>query len=126
MKLSKDNSIGEKLKECRQNCALSQQQVADALNMERSGYTKWENNISQPSLETLAKLAKIFSVDIKTLLPGEDILYAGLKDVGTESEEPLYLLSKEEQALIVKFRVLDRKEKLAVINKIDKLVKDKQ
>lgn len=47
---------------------MSQQQVADLLNIRQQSYAQYENDFSEPNLETLAKLAKIFEVSTDYLL----------------------------------------------------------
>lgn len=46
----------------------TQQQIADALSFSRTGYSSWEQGISQPSLEDLVKLCIHFGVSSDFLL----------------------------------------------------------
>ena len=57
--------LGEKLKEAREKANLSQQEVADKLNVSRQTISKYELNINEPDLETLKELSCIYGVDIK-------------------------------------------------------------
>ena len=61
------NLIGKNMKEIRNAKGLSQQQVAEKLNMERSVYTKFETGQNKPSIEQVKKFAEIFKIDIKIL-----------------------------------------------------------
>ena len=60
--------LGEKLKEAREKANLSQQEVADKLNVSRQTISKCELNINEPDLETLKELSWIYEVDINYLL----------------------------------------------------------
>ena len=60
--------LGEKLKEAREKANLSQQEVADKLNVSRQTISKYELNINEPDLETLKVLSCIYGVDINYLL----------------------------------------------------------
>ena len=61
-------NLGEKLKEARENANLSQQDVADKLNVSRQTVSKYELNINEPDLETLKELSYLYQVDINYLL----------------------------------------------------------
>lgn len=60
--------IGKKLRELRKNEKLTQQQVADKLNINRVNYTRYETDAARPDYETLLLLADIFNVSIDELL----------------------------------------------------------
>lgn len=49
----------------------SQTQIAKLLNLERSTYTKYECGITEPSLQTIKNIKKIFNVDYEELLSDE-------------------------------------------------------
>ena len=61
-------NLGEKLKEARENANLSQQDVADKLNVSRQTISKYELNINEPDLETLKEISYLYQVDINYLL----------------------------------------------------------
>ena len=61
------NLIGKNMKAIRNAKGLSQQQVAEKLNIERSVYTKFETGQNKPSIEQVEKFAEIFKIDIKIL-----------------------------------------------------------
>ncbi|MBQ3285084.1 MAG: helix-turn-helix transcriptional regulator [Ruminococcus sp.] len=117
--------IAEKLRHYRESCALSQQQVADALNIERSTYTKYETGKSDPNIKTLVKIAKIFNIDPVELLPTEssdDERVTRLRDV-THADSPIFQLSKDERGLIAKYRTLSREEKKLALEMMGNLSK---
>ena len=57
----------EKLKILRKKKGLTQQEVAELLNVERVAYTKWENGKSKPNYEKLEKIADFFGVSLDWL-----------------------------------------------------------
>jgi len=62
------SNFAERLKECRENRNLKQTQVADILGTTRATISGYENKVSQPSLETLSKLAILYQVSTDYLL----------------------------------------------------------
>lgn len=59
--------VGNKLNYYRRQKGLTQQQVADILMICRTTYTKYETGVISPNLDTLIRLADIFSVDLNKL-----------------------------------------------------------
>lgn len=53
-------------------CGLTQQQVADALKINRTTYTKYETGVSEPSHELLGKIVKMFGIDYNAILDNRD------------------------------------------------------
>lgn len=127
-----------KLRECREMCAYSQQQVAECLNIDRSTYSYYESGRTEPSIENLKRIAKLFGVRMSELLEIEDeAKYAPmtLHDPGDEGpdspfkeyypEEDAKLnnrignkvgdLSREEQRLIMRFRMLTNNQRRDVM-----------
>lgn len=56
--------IGENLKSPRKSMGLTQQQVADKLNISRVNYTRYETNASNPDFQTLVALADFYDVSL--------------------------------------------------------------
>ena len=57
--------IGEKIKKKRKELNLTQEYLAKELNISRQAISKWEKEMSEPSMENLVKLSEIFEVDIE-------------------------------------------------------------
>jgi transcriptional regulator with XRE-family HTH domain len=64
-------NLGDKLKQLREKSGLSQYQVADKLNISRSRYNSWENNIAKPRYEMLEKISSFYSVDVNYIASEE-------------------------------------------------------
>ncbi|MBQ8615742.1 MAG: helix-turn-helix transcriptional regulator [Clostridia bacterium] len=79
-----------KLKEFRIKLHLTQQQVADSIGINQRTYSGYENEQSEPSIENLIKLAKLFGVSVDTLI-GND---AEIVDITLLDENRKYLVNK--------------------------------
>ena len=65
------NQLAENLMYYRKKKGLSQEKVAEYLEVSRQAVTKWETNTSKPNSDNLIKLAQLFEVDVDTLLGNE-------------------------------------------------------
>lgn len=64
----KKKSLGHTIKKIREEKGLTQQQVADIVNMHRSNYSKVENGDRELSIEAINKIAKHFGMTIDQLV----------------------------------------------------------
>ena len=60
--------IGKNLKLLRNRIKKSQEEVAQELNLTRSSYSGYENNVAQPNLESLILFSNYFKVTIDDLV----------------------------------------------------------
>lgn len=63
--------IGEFLKKLRNKKALTQEQLAEQLNVSRRTISRWETGNNLPDLSVLIELADFYKVDLRELLDGE-------------------------------------------------------
>lgn len=56
--------IGKKLKELRIAEHLTQQQLAEQLNISRVNYTRYETDVSRPDYETLIAIANFYKIPL--------------------------------------------------------------
>lgn len=61
-------TFGERIQQLRKSVGLSQEQLADTLNVSRQAVSKWETDQSAPEIEKLLALSKAFSVSTDELL----------------------------------------------------------
>lgn len=61
-------SLGEVLKQHREECKMTQEFVAESIGVSRQAVSKWENGISDPSTSNLIALAKLFKISVEDLL----------------------------------------------------------
>lgn len=69
-------TLGQKLKEIRKKFGLSQEQLADILNVSRQAITKWETDRGTPDISNLQELSKMFGITVDYLLNTENQLPA--------------------------------------------------
>ena len=61
-------TFGEKLKEARQKAILSQEELAQKLNVSRSAVAKWETDKGLPDIPNLKQISAVLNVSIDYLL----------------------------------------------------------
>ena len=61
-------NFGENFKNIRKQCGLSQQEVADKLQIKQSSVSDWKNDVSRPDYEKLIALAELYDVTLYELL----------------------------------------------------------
>lgn len=62
--------IGQFIAEKRKNVGLTQQQVANKLNISFQAVSKWENGTTYPNIELLYELSNLLEVSVDELLLG--------------------------------------------------------
>ncbi|WP_432748686.1 helix-turn-helix domain-containing protein [Pectinatus frisingensis] len=73
------------IKQLRQQSNLTQQELGEKLNIQKSAISKYETGRTRPSLETLQKLSSIFKVSVETLLNGLGIK---IEEFNQETKQP--------------------------------------
>ena len=61
-------NFGENFKKIRKQCGLSQQEVADKLQIKQSSVSDWENDVSRPDYEKLIAWSELYDVTLYELL----------------------------------------------------------
>jgi DNA-binding XRE family transcriptional regulator len=102
-------------------CGLTQQQVADALNINRTTYTKYETGVSEPSHELLGKIVKMFGIDYNAILDNRDYFERRVAD----SDMTLNVLTLAERAIITRFRSMSKEDQKKICEYIDMLYNEK-
>ncbi len=125
MKITESSDTPYKLRKYREANALSQRQVADALHIERSTYTKYETGTSEPGLLILAKIAKIFNVSPEMLMPTVSEIEPSQADIrDTFVDRPIYQLSRDERSLVAFFRVMDKEQRGEILEQMSNITKN--
>lgn len=78
--------LGDKLLLYRKHEGMSQQQLAEILNVSRQTITRWENNINQPSDLELKKISALLGISEADLLKDDA---SGLKEQSTSNVEEI-------------------------------------
>ena len=76
-------TLGERICQYRVQRRLSQQEVAEKLEVSRQSVSKWETDGAVPELDKLVKLCELFEVTLDELVRGEKP-----KEVKAEGTEP--------------------------------------
>ncbi len=119
-----DLSVGQRMKYYREQCNLTQQQVADVLNINRTTYTKYETGVSEPSNDLLGKICAIFGVDYNSILAGSDSLSAKLAD--SDDELKMNTLSSDERMIIADYRTLPPEEQKKIAEHVHNIVLERR
>lgn len=67
------DNFGERLFELRKSKNLSQEEVAEKLNVTRQSVSKWETNQSMPDLDKVVPLCELFEISTEELLTGKKV-----------------------------------------------------
>lgn len=60
--------IGNKLNQLRKLSGMTQEQLAEKINVSRQTISKWESDSTSPDLESIVKISRIFHVSLNDLL----------------------------------------------------------
>ncbi len=110
--------IGERLRYLRMANRLTQREVADILKIHRTTYAYYETGRSNPDLETLSVLSRIFGVSVDFLVNGtteknvKRVMDNPSKYDAADYPEYLSALSRDEKKLVMLYRALSDKEKI--------------
>lgn len=91
-------NLSEKLIQLRKANNMTQEELADKINVSRQSISKWELGQAIPELEKLVSLSEIFSVSTDYLLKPSE-----LDELSIKTE----LLEKKQQELAVEYRKRD-------------------
>lgn len=84
--------IGENIKYFRTKMNLTQDKLAEKLNVTRQAISKWENNKGEPDLDMLSNIATVLSVTVEELLDGECTVQ--IQAVSKETQPALRFIGK--------------------------------
>ncbi len=108
--------IGLFLKELRKEKNLTQEALAEQLNITGRTVSRWETGITLPDLSVLIEIAELYDVDIKELIKGE----RNSITVEPKEKEALQVVAK--YAAEEKARMAKRIRKISVLGLIGILV----
>jgi transcriptional regulator with XRE-family HTH domain len=75
-------TLGEHIQELRKERNLSQESLADKLNVSRQAVSKWETGLSNPDTKNLLLLAELFEISV------DELVGAKHEDISTVCQEP--------------------------------------
>lgn len=65
-------NIGQRIAECRKNKNISQEELAEMLEVSRQTISKWENDAAIPDTYNMIQLSRIFRVSVEYLTCGNE------------------------------------------------------
>lgn len=72
--MEKTMSLGEKIREQRKKAGLSQEQLAEKLNVSRQAITKWETDNGIPDISNLIAISDEFNLSLDELIKEDQIV----------------------------------------------------
>lgn len=66
------NAVNTSIKDLRKKKNMTQDELAEKLNVTRQAVSNWENGKTQPDVETLTRLAEAFDVSVERLIYGKE------------------------------------------------------
>lgn len=133
--------FGNNLKKLRKACGFKQDDVARVLGIDRSAYSYYEGEKTQPNIINLIKIARMYKVDVDTLVGNSEYsksILSGQLMQEPEQDEPvldaelnkdlnldtLNKLSHEERVLVAQFR--QAADKKAVLEAVAAMCNDEE
>ena len=113
-------NIGHKLKSKRDVKKLSQQEVADFLNISQRTYSNIESNKSEPSLTQLSKLAEILEFNLLDMLKEQGIVFNQTYNEFKDNSQCIALNNNSPEKLIAQYEA-----RIKDLQEINALLKDK-
>ena len=102
-------SLGERIKEQRKACGLSQEKLAELVGVSRQAVTKWETDQSAPSTEKLFKLAVIFGTSVDLLIKNDGQI------TQTPAEQIYYMYKMEQEQKRAEFKAKLKKNAIVAL-----------
>lgn len=72
--------IGKQLKDARIRSGLTQEQVAEKINMSRQTISNWENERFYPDIISVIELSNLYSISLDDLLKGDENMIKHLEE----------------------------------------------
>lgn len=114
--------FGARIRMLRQQQGLTQQAVADQLQIDRTTYTKYEAGRVSPDQQGLVHLAVLFGVSVDSLLGHRE---STVQTALNSSDQPITVLSNEEKHMLQMFRQLPSSERVELVESVQKSLREK-
>ena len=99
---------------------MTQDEVAVFLGVSRSGYTYYETGKSEPSIDTLKKLATIYDITVDEILSMPSKKVMGRKiaedDIAASGADPIMFMKKDEKSLVMAYRLASKENKEKILS----------
>ncbi len=101
VKMDNKKSLGKRIKEFRKMNGLTQEKLAEAIDIETASLSAIESGRHFPSLPTIEKIATVLNIEIKALFDFKSLVSA--KEMKEEIIKHIDKLNDKEIAFIYKF-----------------------
>lgn len=117
--------LSEQLKIIRKANKFTQQELADAIGIERSTYASYETGRNKPDVILLSKIAKVFGVSSDFILEIDTTAPLNVEDIPVKYKKKsgnklVSTLSKEEKSVLAKYRLLSDNKKTELVDFLEK------
>lgn len=117
--------LSEQLKIIRKANKFTQQELADAIGIERSTYASYETGRNKPDVILLSKIAKVFGVSSDFILEIDTTAPLNMEDIPVQYKKKsgnqlVSTLSKEEKGVLAKYRLLSDNKKTELVDFLEK------
>ena len=106
--------FGENLKIIRKNNKMSQEQLAEKVNVSRQSVSKWETGEAYPEMNNILELCKIFNCKIN------DLIHNDMSDISSLDEEIIMNVVKFNEQKQKKVKTLSNT--ISLISKISRII----
>ncbi|MDE5939481.1 MAG: helix-turn-helix transcriptional regulator [Lachnospiraceae bacterium] len=69
--MKNNTELSARLRQLRKSAGLSQEQLAEALDISRQAVSKWESGVSNPDIQNIIQLGKLYGISTDAILLGE-------------------------------------------------------
>lgn len=117
-----NNMFSDKLKNLRKQAKMSQEQLAEKLNVSRQAVTKWETNAGTPDIVNLSAIANLFHLSLDELLDNEyresqrDYMFESITEYDIEAKEKLVIFIYLPLQYVMNVEISNHTEQLEIIN----------
>lgn len=103
-----------KIAEIRKERGITQKNLADKLHIYQSNMSNWENEVTEPDIKSLVKLADVLNVTIDELVGRENYGTGNVEIIGEK-------LTDDESEILAVYRTLNRDGKTAFLSTVKNL-----
>lgn len=125
--MSNNLKLTENLKTFRRKFNLTQSDVAEIINKDRTSIAKYESGAAQPPFSVLRLMAKLYDVTIDELCgiaPPAPLVVRSKDETKRSYNSLIEKFDKQEQLMILKFKLMDEEKKRDFMKILNEFLKD--
>lgn len=106
--------LGKNLREIRKDRRLTQQQLAELLDVQQRVISRWETGVAKPHLNHIVQLAKVLEVSLDRLV---------FADEGDQTESTFEIRNRRLKELCIQVDELDQADQDVICHVMDSLIR---